>query len=439
MYMDFKKITVVGAGYVGLITGLCLAKVGHNVKILENSNEKIEKLKKRISPIKEAKVGEFLSDKSLKIEFYDDQYLAYSNTDIIILCVGTPQKKDGSANLKFIYDACEKIVNYITKDCIVIIKSTVPVGTNDLIDSYFKSKNINYNITIVSNPEFLSQGTAIYDTFNASRIVVGCNDDYSKEVMKQLYKPFTDSPYNIPLLIMDRKSAELVKYASNCFLALKISYINEIANLCDALDVNVDNVIDGMKYDTRIGNQFLRPGIGYGGSCFPKDTNALLDVAKHNNIELKTIDACIQVNENQKLKLIEKMLSNDVSLNGINIGILGLSFKKNTDDIRESPAIDNIEYLLEKNAYITVFDTMSVDNIKKVFGEKINYANDLDDLLNKKDIVLILNDNYNLENLTIKKIKQLMKSPIIYDGRNCFDPKIMKQNGIKYYSIGRGV
>lgn len=257
--------------------------------------------------------------------------------------------------------------------------------------------------------------------------------------MKQLYKPFTDSPYNIPLLIMDRKSAELVKYASNCFLALKISYINEIANLCDALDVNVDNVIDGMKYDTRIGNQFLRPGIGYGGSCFPKDTNALLDVAKHNNIELKTIDACIQVNENQKLKLIEKMLSNDVSLNGINIGILGLSFKKNTDDIRESPANDNIEYLLEKNAYITVFDTMSVDNIKKVFGEKINYANDLDDLLNKKDIVLILNDNYNLENLTIKKIKQLMKSPIIYDGRNCFDPKIMKQNGIKYYSIGRGV
>lgn len=159
MYMDFKKITVVGAGYVGLITGLCLAKVGHNVKILETSNEKIEKLKKRISPIKEAKVGEFLSDKSLKIEFYDDQYLAYSNTDIIILCVGTPQKKDGSANLKFIYDACEKIVNYITKDCIVIIKSTVPVGTNDLIDSYFKSKNINYNITIVSNPEFLSQAS----------------------------------------------------------------------------------------------------------------------------------------------------------------------------------------------------------------------------------------------------------------------------------------
>ena len=290
------KIAVAGTGYVGLVTGVALAHIGHHVTCVDIDEIKIKKMQEGISPIYEEGLEELMHLNKERLTYTTDYKKAYSKADVIFIGVGTPEKEDGSANLTYLYAVLDQIRESVTKDTVVVIKSTVPIGTNDEVEKYLNEKVSGLKISIVSNPEFLAQGTAVHDTLYATRIVVGVEDDYAKKIMTKLYKPLTKEPYNVPFPVMDRKSAEMVKYASNDFLALKISYINEIANFCEAIGADISLVTKGMSYDPRIGNKFLNPGIGYGGSCFPKDTKALHFLSKEYGCEMKTLKATIEIN-----------------------------------------------------------------------------------------------------------------------------------------------
>ena len=304
------KITVVGIGYVGLVTSVCLANIGHKVICYDISKEKIELLKKLKSPIYEYGIDELLIKNKNRLFFTTNSEEAFKNSNIIIIAVGTPENSDGSTNLKYLEDTIKEFSKYISNDCVLVIKSTVPIGTNDIIEEKLND-NSKYNIFVVSNPEFLSQGSAVRDTLYASRIIIGANNKKAENIIKKMYLPLSREPYNVPIVTMDRKSAELVKYSSNCFLAMKISYINEIANLCEKVDANILNVVEGMKYDSRIGAKFLDAGIGFGGSCFPKDIKSLYKFSIDNNCELKLIKSTIDVNQKQKMILLDKLEKNE--------------------------------------------------------------------------------------------------------------------------------
>lgn len=367
-----------------------------------------------------------------RIDYTTDFKKGYKNANVIFICVGTPEKKDGSANLKYIYDVAREIAENIEKDCIIIIKSTVPIGTNDQIENLIKNNlRNNVKIEVVSNPEFLSQGTAIRDTLCAQRIVLGVSSKRAENIMREIYDKF-----NQKYVITDRKSAEMIKYASNDFLALKVSYINEIANLCEKIGANIEDVANGMGMDTRIGNQFLKAGIGYGGSCFPKDTKALHWLASYNDYELKTVKATIEINEKQRLKLIKKAKKYYKSFAKIKIAILGVTFKPNTDDLRESPALENISILLDEGALINVYDPVGEKNLKKIFGDEIVYCNTIENTLQGADICFIFTDWDFIKNMDIKLFIELMRTPIVLDGRNCFNLKSIPR-GMIYESIGR--
>ena len=301
------KVVVAGTGYVGLVTGVVLAHIGHNVTCLDTNTEKIKLLNSGVCPIYEPDLSELMLRNKERLKYTTEFQDAYANADVIFIAVGTPENTDGSANLKYVKKVVEQIAENVMKNVIIVIKSTVPIGTNDKIDKYFHSKCKSLQIEVVSNPEFLSQGSAVHDSLYASRIIVGVTSSVSASCMKQLYYPLTISPYNAPYLEMSRQSAEMVKYASNNFLALKISYINEIANFCELEKANIDEVVEGMSYDERIGKYFLKAGLGYGGSCFPKDTNALYFNAKSKGVELKTVKASIEINCKQQLKLYKKI------------------------------------------------------------------------------------------------------------------------------------
>ena len=334
------KIAVAGTGYVGLVTGVALANIGHNVTCVDIDEKKIEKMRSGISPIYEQGLEELMQKNSNRLSYTTDYKKAYKDADVIIIGVGTPERRDGSANLDYVYGVCEQIAKSVEKDVVVVVKSTVPIGTNDEVERYLKNNvRDGININVASNPEFLAQGTAVRDTLYASRIVIGTECKEAEEVLLRMYEPLTKEPYNVPLLSTNRRSAEMIKYASNDFLALKISYINEIANLCEKLGANIEDVSKGMGFDSRIGNKFLNAGIGYGGSCFPKDTKALHYLSSQIGAELKTVKACIDVNESQKIKLYEKLLGDFGNLKGKNIAVLGLTFKPGTDDLREAPSI----------------------------------------------------------------------------------------------------
>lgn len=431
------KVVVAGTGYVGLITGVVLAYIGNKVTCIDVDSNKIDLLKSGKSPIYEKDIDKYLYLSKDNISFTTDNN-CYKDSDVIIIGVGTPERKDGSANLDYVYNVCDNIIKYANKDTVVVIKSTVPIGTNDDIEKYFSTKRTDIKITVASNPEFLSQGTAIHDTLYASRIVIGAEDDKSFNIMRKLYEPLTKDPYNVPYLEMDRKSAEMVKYASNDFLALKISYINEIANLCSKVGANIDDVTRGMSYDKRIGSLFLKPGIGYGGSCFPKDTKALHWLSKINDCELKLIKDCIDINKKQKLILFNKLREDfNNNLANLKVTILGLSFKPMTDDLREAPSLVNIDMLLDYNAHITVYDPVATLKVKKIYGDKLKYAATIDDAIKDSDAVLIMTEwkeikDYNLDNY----IKYMHKANV-YDGRNCYESNVMKEKEIYYYSVGR--
>lgn len=421
-------IAIAGTGYVGLVTAVCLAEKGHQITCVDTDQTKITKMKQGCSPIYEQDLETLMQKNQERLTYTADYKNAYKNADVIFIGVGTPEKKDGSANLDYVYAVAEQIAETIEKDCIVVVKSTVPIGTNDKIEKLLNTKKSrDVQIDVVSNPEFLAQGTAVYDTLHASRIVIGAENEDAKKVMLKVYKDF-----DAPILCTNRRSAEMIKYASNDFLALKISYINEIANLCEEIGANIEDVSKGMGYDPRIGNRFLNAGIGYGGSCFPKDTKALHWLSNFHDHELKTVKAAIEVNDQQKLKLIKKARKYYESFEGLTIAVLGLTFKPGTDDLREAPSLVNIPIFLEDGAVVKAWDPVGVNNFKNLYPTEIIYCNTISEAIENADICFIFTEWDEVKQYNINNFKKLMKKPIIMDGRNCIKPK----DGIFYENIG---
>lgn len=427
------KIAVAGTGYVGLVTGVCLASKGHQVTCVDVDEKKVEIMRKGISPIYEPGLDELMQENMVRLTFTVDYRSAYKDAEVIFIGVGTPEKKDGSANLSYVYKVVEQIAESVERECVVVVKSTVPIGTNDKIETYMIEhlKN-NVRVHIASNPEFLAQGTAVHDTLLASRIVIGAESDYARTVLEKVYENF-----EAPKVITNRRSAEMIKYASNDFLALKISYVNEIANLCEIVGADIEDVTKGMGFDARIGDKFLNSGIGYGGSCFPKDTKALSWLASFNDNEIKTIKAAIEVNENQKFKLIKKARKYYEDFSGLTVAVLGLTFKPGTDDLREAPSLVNIPIMLEDGARVKAWDPVGVQNYKKIYPDEIEYCDSIEETLENADICFIFTEWTEVKQIDVMLYKALMRHPIILDGRNCYKLDAFDGSGIIYDSIGR--
>lgn len=427
------KIAVAGTGYVGLVTGVCLAENGHSVTCVDIDEDKVALMRDGVSPIYEPGLEELMKKNMERLYFTTDYQLAYKDADVIFIGVGTPEKKDGSANLSYVYGVAEQIAGSIEKDCVVVVKSTVPIGTNDKIEELIKSNLKNgVNVYVASNPEFLAQGSAVKDTLHASRIVVGVEEDVAGKVLREVYQSF-----DAPIIVTNRKSAEMIKYASNDFLALKISFINEIANLCEIIGADIEDVALGMGYDTRIGNRFLNAGIGYGGSCFPKDTKALHWLANFHDYELKTVKAAIDVNENQKLKLIKKSRKYFDSFKDLNVAVLGLTFKPGTDDLREAPTLVNIPLMLEDGANVKAWDPVGAKNFKKLHPDYVTYCDTIEDTIKDADVCFIFTEWDEVKNFDLTKYAELMKTPIVLDGRNCYRLKDAAKAKVIYDSVGR--
>lgn len=427
------KIAVAGTGYVGLVTGVCLAEHGHNVVCVDVDEEKVAKMSKGISPIYEPGLDDLMIKNMERLTFTTDYASAYKDAEVIFIGVGTPEKKDGSANLTYVYKVAEQIAENAENDCIVVIKSTVPIGTNDKVEAFITEKaKDGISIHIASNPEFLAQGTAVRDTLHASRIVIGAESKYAANILKEVYKDF-----DAPILVTNRRSAEMIKYASNDFLALKISYVNEIANLCEIVGADINDVTKGMGYDPRIGDKFLNAGIGYGGSCFPKDTKALHWLANFNDYELKTVKAAIETNDNQKFKIIKKARKYYENLQGKKIAVLGLTFKPGTDDLREAPSLVNIPIFLEEGCEIKAWDPAGVENYKKKYPTEIIYCDSIDEAIKDADLCVIFTEWDGVKKYDITKFEKLMRNPIVIDGRNCYDLDQIKKTNVIYDSMGR--
>lgn len=428
------NLTIVGTGYVGLVTAVCFAEKGHNVTCVDVDKEKIEKLKQGIPIIFEESLPELMKKNSGRINYTSDGKKAYSASNCVFICVGTPEKQDGSANLKFVWNVVKDLAATVKHKCVVVIKSTVPVGTNARISKYLaEHKQTGAEFSVVSNPEFLSQGTAVHDTLHASRIVIGADDDYAKRQMEAVYQNF-----DVPKVFVNPQSAEMIKYASNDFLALKISYINEIANLCELVGADISDVAKGMGFDKRIGEKFLQAGVGYGGSCFPKDTKALHWMSAFYDKELKTIKAAIEVNEQQKLLLIKKARKYYDSFENLKIAVLGVTFKPGTDDLRDAPSLVSIPIFLDDGADVKVYDPVGEKNLKKIFKNELTYCKTPQEALANADICFIFT-----EWDEIKKLKYadfaLMNTVIIFDGRNCYDLREVERYPVVYESIGRKI
>ena len=433
--MNKMKIAVAGTGYVGLVTGVALANAGHQVTCVDVDQNKVETMRKGISPIYEPGLEELMHDNMERLTFTTDFQSAYQDAEVIFVGVGTPEKKDGSANLSYVNQVIDQIAGSVERDCVVVIKSTVPIGTNDRLEKRLReSLKSDVWVEVASNPEFLSQGTAVKDTLHASRIVIGVESDRARSIMLKVYENFHQ-----PFVVTDRRSAEMIKYASNDFLALKISYINEIANLCELLGANIEDVAEGMGYDSRIGGKFLKAGIGYGGSCFPKDTKALHWVSNYYEKEMKTVKAAIEVNDSQKLRLIKKSRKYYESLERLKVAVLGLTFKPDTDDLREAPSLVNIPIILDEGAEIFAWDPIGVKNYKKFYPNEITYCATIDEALENADICFIFTEWKDIREMDVEKFRRLMKKPIVLDGRNCFSLEQFRKTGIIYDSIGRKV
>lgn len=435
------KIAVAGTGYVGLVSGVCFAEVGHDVTCVDVDEAKVEMMRQGKSPIYEAGLEE-LMEKNLKagrLHFTTDYQAAYREADAIFIGVGTPEQPDGSADLSYIATVARQIAESIEKDCLVVVKSTVPVGTNDKVEQFIRDFLIHdVKVEVASNPEFLAQGSAVRDTMEAARIIIGTESKWAEEMLMKIYEPF-----QLPIVSMSRRSAEMIKYAANDFLALKISYMNDIANLCELVGANVDDVARGMSYDDRIGSRFLNAGIGFGGSCFPKDTKALDYLARQHGYELRTVRAAIEVNNDQKTILFKKASRRLITFKGLKVTVLGLTFKPGTDDLREAASLDNVKLLLKHGAEITAYDPVGMDNFRRKYPEgshyngSIKYANDPEDALANANVCFIFTEWDEFRTIQPLRFKTLMRTPLVYDGRNIFDPASMKEAGVEYYSIGR--
>lgn len=435
------KIAVAGTGYVGLVAGVCFAEVGHDVTCVDVDEQKVKLMESGVSPIYEDGLEELMKKNNAtgRLHYTTDYANAYREAEAIFIGVGTPEMPDGSANLSYIATVCRQIAESIVHDCLVVVKSTVPVGTNDKVEQFIKDFLVNdVKVEVASNPEFLAQGTAVRDTLQAARIIIGTESKTAEEKLMKIYEPF-----HLPIVSVKRRSAEMIKYACNDFLALKISYMNDIANLCELLGADIEDVAKGMSYDKRIGEKFLNAGIGFGGSCFPKDTKALTFLAKQAGYELKTVEACVEVNKKQKTRLFDKAKDRMISFDGLKVAVLGLTFKAGTDDLREAPSSENIKLLLEKGADIYAYDPAGVPRAKLQFPEgkigrgSIHYVNSPDEALNGANICFIFTEWAQIKSVTPAQYKDLMRTPLVYDGRNLYSVEDMKNAGIEYYSIGR--
>jgi len=437
------KIAVIGTGYVGLVTGVCLAETGNRVICVDKDNEKLERFRKGDPVIYEKNLAELLNHNLQKsrIEFTNDLKYAVENSEIIFFCLPTPQGDDGAADLKHVLEVaeqCGEILSQIKDKTykIFVNKSTVPVGTAELVRQKIQSKAGDFPFDVVSNPEFLREGFAVEDFMKPDRIVIGISSEKAKELMKTLYEPFVRS--GNPIYFMDEKSAEVTKYAANCFLATKITFMNEIANYCETVGANVDMVRIAMGADNRIGKRFLFPGIGFGGSCFPKDIKALQKSFKEANVESNVIDAVIETNEKQKLVLINKILKHfNQDIRGKRFALWGLAFKPETDDVREAPAFKIIDKILELGGKIVAYDPEAIENTKKVYGDKIEYAQDALSACKDADALIIATEWNEFRTPDFETMKNLMKEFVIFDGRNVFDNEKALKHKFVYYSIGR--
>lgn len=431
------KITVVGTGYVGLVTGTCLAETGNEVICVDIDAQKVEMMQGGNVPIYEPYLDVLFQRniKASRLKFTTSLEEGLLFGDIVFLALPTPEDEDGSADLSYILGVADQIGGLITDYKVIVDKSTVPVGTAEKVTAAI-AKNAKVEFDVVSNPEFLREGFAVDDFLKPERIVVGASSQRAIDLMNKLYKPFVRS--GNPIIIMDEKSAELTKYAANSFLATKITFMNEIANFCEKVGADVDKVRIGMGTDSRIGKRFLFPGIGYGGSCFPKDVKALRKSGRDNGYEFEILDSVIEVNNVQKTILVPKIASffND-DLEGKTIAIWGLAFKPETDDIREAPALYIIDELLSKGANIVAFDPEAMPNVKRKYGDKIAFSETMYDALDSADALIISTEWSIFRTPDFNKVKELLNNPAIFDGRNLYDVNDMEKEGIRYVSIGR--
>lgn len=436
------KIAVVGTGYVGLVTGTCFAESGVTVTCIDSDKDKIRKLNSGSLPIYEPGLETMISRNVEKMRLYFSSSIAegIEGAEVIFIAVGTPPGEDGSADLKHVLEVADEIGNSLKHNSVIVTKSTVPVGTSEKIRNTIRSqlekRKTDISFNMASNPEFLKEGAAVEDFLKPERIVVGIDNEETGETMKRLYLPFVLN--NHPILFMDIPSAEITKYAANAMLATRISFINEIANLCDLLGADVSNVRRGIGSDSRIGNKFLYPGTGYGGSCFPKDVKAIIRTAEDMGYELNVIKAVEKANEYQKNVIFNKMQNHFMgNLNKRTIGIWGLSFKPKTDDIRESSSIHLIKKLLNEGAHVKAYDPAAMEETRKILGDVINYSTDPYNAVEKADAMVLMTEwsEFHLPDFT--RMAEIMKGKVIFDGRNIYDPLVIKKMGFRYYGIGR--
>ncbi len=431
------KICVIGTGYVGLVAGTCLADMGNEVICVDNNEEKISLLKKAVIPIYEPGLEDLIKSNTLekRLFFSTDLDSAVKTSEVCFIAVGTPMNNDGTCNLNYVFEVAKSIAKAMNGYKVIVNKSTVPVGTAEKVKEVIKN-NTSYNFDVVSNPEFLKQGAAVDDFLYPDRVIIGSDSPKATEIMQEIYSSFMRTANRI--IYMDVKSAEMTKYAANAFLATKISFMNEVANLCELTGADVEMVRIGISTDTRIGNKFLFPGIGFGGSCFPKDVNALIKIAEDSGSEFSILKAVDKVNKVQKEKFVQKIIKYfNNELKDKIIAVWGLAFKPKTNDMREAPSITIIEELLKCGAKIQAYDPKAIESARKIFGDKIEYSKSSYDALKNADGLLLLTEWNEFRRPDLEKLKDLMKTPVIFDGRNQYDKTRLENRGIKYFSIGR--
>ncbi|WP_330949190.1 UDP-glucose dehydrogenase family protein [Virgibacillus sp. MG-45] len=429
------RIAVIGAGYVGLITGVCLAELGHQVTCVDVNKSKIQQLSKGVCPIHEQGLEELIRKniRQHRLSFTTMYEVGLTDSQLVFIAVGTPEANDGSADLSYVKQAASAIAQHLQQDTVVITKSTVPVGTNERIQGWIeKEAPRDIAVHVVANPEFLRQGSAVEDAFRGDRIVLGAQNPTAMNVVAEIYKPL-----NIPILKTDFRSAEMIKYTANAFLAMKISFINEISHVAEQCDANIEEIAKGVGMDKRIGSSFLRAGIGYGGSCLPKDTKALLAIGKKAGQKMRIIEQVQRVNELQRVWLIEKILQRFGNLDGKTIALLGLAFKPNTDDMRQSPAIEIAQMLINIGATVHAYDPVALENAKEVMPRQVRMMTTMEETLRQAHCAVILTDWQEIKAFPLENYHHYLISPILFDGRNCFSLTAVKQAGLEYHSIGR--
>jgi UDPglucose 6-dehydrogenase len=449
------RIAVVGSGYVGLVTGACFADLGHEVVLVDNDSDKLAALKSGEVPIHERFLPELLSrHRGGRIKFSSDLQAATRQSDVVFIAVGTPPTESGDADLSYVESVAREISGGVDDYKVVVEKSTVPVYTSQWIRTIIMRNGADPALfEVASNPEFLREGTGITDFLYPDRIVVGVESERAAEVMRELYHPLTSGWYYgradaIPrpeeakktpprLIITSTKSAELIKHASNAFLAMKISFVNAVASICESVGANVQQVCDGIGTDSRIGPRFMNPGIGYGGSCFPKDLMAFRSVAKEAGYDFQLLEEVIRINEDQRRRFLRKVRSVLWTFRGKRLGVLGLAFKGGTDDIRESPALLLVQELVRENCHVCAYDPAAMERAKEVLKSGVEFASDAYEAAKGADALLILTEWEEFASLDLERLRTLLKYPIILDGRNLYDPAVMVESGFSYYSVGR--